>query len=186
MKRIIFIMVAMMLSMAASAQTTNKTLYIVDGKVVSEEQFKALDNNSIDDMNVIKGIESAIVITTKKPQKPGVVVIRGEKDSDADALKLHVKDIAQAKMDDVIILDSDTDVSTQKDPLMLLTDGEKTMKIESVSALNIKPEDILHITMIHYQSLDSKATEQFKKYGDVTNGVTLIQVKDLKKYKKEK
>ena len=53
MKRIIFIMVAMMLSMAASAQTTNKTLYIVDGKAISEEQFKALDNNSIDDMNVI-------------------------------------------------------------------------------------------------------------------------------------
>ena len=46
MKRIIFIMVAMMLSMAASAQTTNKTLYIVDGKAISEEQFKALDNNS--------------------------------------------------------------------------------------------------------------------------------------------
>ena len=185
MKRIILIMATAMLAISASAQqTTNKTLYIVDGKVVSEEQFKGIKNEDVDDMSVFEGIESAIVITTKKPQKPGVVVIRGKKDSDADALKLNVTGVSQAKMDDVIILDSDTDVSTQKDPLMLLTDGEKTMKIESVSALNIKPEDILHITMIHSQSLDSKATEQFKKYGDVTNGVTLIQVKDLKKYKK--
>ena len=182
MKRIIFIMVAMMLSMAASAQTTNKTLYIVDGKVVSEEQFKALDNNSIDDMNVIKGIESAVIVTTKKP---GVVVIRGKKDSNNEDLKLHVTGVTQAKMDDVIVLDSDTDVSSvSKDPLMLITDGKTTKMIDKVA--EIDPKKITHMTIIHYQSLGSNAAEQFKKYGDVTNGVTIISVEDIKDYKIKK
>lgn len=182
MKRIIFIMVAMMLSMAASAQTTNKTLYIVDGKAISEEQFKALDNNSIDDMNVIKGIESAVIVTTKKP---GVVVIRGKKDSNNEDLKLHVTGVTQAKMDDVIVLDSDTDVSSvSKDPLMLITDGKTTKKIDKVA--EIDPKKITHMTIIHYQSLGSNAAEQFKKYGDVTNGVTIISVEDIKDYKIKK
>lgn len=182
MKRIIFIMVAMMLSMAASAQTTNKTLYIVDGKAISEEQFKALDNNSIDDMNVIKGIESAVIVTTKKP---GVVVIRGKKDSNNEDLKLHVTGVTQAKMDDVIVLDSDTDVSSvSKDPLMLITDGKTTKKIDKVA--EIDPKKITHMTIIHYQSLESNAAEQFKKYGDVTNGVTIISVEDIKDYKIKK
>ena len=182
MKRIIFIMVAMMISMAASAQTTNKPLYIVASKPLSEEQFKALDNNSIDDMNVIKGIESAVIVTTKKP---GVVVIRGKKDSNNEDLKLHVTGVTQAKMDDVIVLDSDTDVSSvSKDPLMLITDGKTTKKIDKVA--EIDPKKITHMTIIHYQSLESNAAEQFKKYGDVTNGVTIISVEDIKDYKIKK
>ena len=183
MKRIILIMATAMMAFSVSAQqTTNKTLYIVDGKVVSEEQAKTIKNEDVDNMSVFEGIESAIVITTKKP---GVVVIRGEKDSDADALKLHVKDIAQAKMDDVIVLDSDTDVSSvSKDPLMLITDGKTTKKIDKVA--EIDPKKITHMTIIHYQSLGSNAAEQFKKYGDVTNGVTIISVEDIKDYKIKK
>ena len=184
MKRIIFIMVAMMLSMAASAQTTNKTLYIVDGKAISEEQFKALDNNSKDEMNVIKGIEASVIVTTKKKIND-VVVIRGKKDSNNEDLKLHVTGVTQAKMYDVIVLDTDTDVSSvSKDPLMLITDGKTTKKIDKVA--EIDPKKITHMTIIHYQSLGSNAAEQFKKYGDVTNGVTIISVEDIKDYKIKK
>ena len=184
MKRIIFIMVAMMLSMAASAQTTNKTLYIVDGKVVSEEQFKALDNDSIDDMNVIKGIESAVIVTTKKSAND-VVVIRGEKDSDVDALKLTVTGaVRNQKMDEKEFGQQEFNVMLTKNPLFLVTDGKKTVKAESTKEVN--PSEILHMTVIDFQSLDSAAAEQYKKYGDPSNGVIIIQVKDLKKYKKEK
>ncbi|MBE6199670.1 MAG: hypothetical protein E7138_05170 [Rikenellaceae bacterium] len=183
MKRIILIMATAMMAFSVSAQqTTNKTLYIVDGKVVSEEQFKGVKNEDVDNMSVFEGIESAIVITTKKP---GVVVIRGEKDSNNEDLKLHVTGVTQAKMDDVIVLDSDTDVSSvSKDPLMLITDGKTTKKIDKVA--EIDPKKITHITIIHYQSLGSNAAEQFKKYGDVTNGVTIISVEDIKDYKIKK
>ena len=184
MKRIIFIMVAMMLSMAASAQTLNKTLYIVDGKVVSEEQAKTIKNEDVDNMNVIEGIKSAVIINTKKSAND-VVVIRGEKDSDADALKLTVTGaVRNQKMDEKEFGQQEFNVMLTKNPLFLVTDGKKTVKAKNTKEVN--PSEILHMTVIDFQSLDSAAAEQYKKYGDPSNGVIIIQVKDIKKYKKEK
>ena len=177
MKRIILIMATAMMAFSVSAQqTTNKTLYIVEGKTVSEEQFKTIKNEDVDNMSVFEGIESAIVITTKKSAND-VVVIRGEKDSDADV---------STKRDSFVSLTDGKKTKKIENPLMLLTDGEKTMKIESITNSNITPDDILHMTVIDFQSLDSAAAEQYKKYGDPSNGVIIIQVKDIKKYKKEK
>ena len=184
MKRIIFIMVAMMLSMTASAQTTNKTLYIVDGKVVSEEQAKTIKNEDVDNMNVIEGIKSAVIINTKKSAND-VVVIRSEKDSDADALKLTVTGaVRNQKMDEKEFGQQEFNVMLTKNPLFLVTDGIKTVKAESTKEVN--PSEILHMTVIKSQSLNREAAKQYKKYGDPSNGVIIIQVKDIKKYKKEK
>lgn len=184
MKRIIFIMVAMMLSMAASAQTLNKTLYIVDGKVVSEEQAKTIKNEDVDNMNIIEGIESAVIINTKKSAND-VMVIRGEKDSDVDALKLTVTGaVRNEEMDKKEFGQQEFNVMLTKNPLFLVTDGKKTVTAESTKEVN--PSEILHMTVIDFQSLDSAAAEQYKKYGDPSNGVIIIQVKDIKKYKKEK
>ncbi len=185
MKRIILIMATAMMAFSVSAQqTTNKTLYIVDGKVVSEEQFKTIKNEDVDNMSVIEGIESAVIINTKKSAND-VVVIRGEKDSDADALKLTVTGaVRNQKMDEKEFGQQEFNVMLTKNPLFLVTDGKKTVKAESTKEVN--PSEILHMTVIDFQSLDSAAAEQYKKYGDPSNGVIIIQVKDLKKYKKEK
>ena len=184
MKRIIFIMVAMMLSMAASAQTLNKTLYIVDCKVVSEEQAKTIKNEDVDNMNVIEGIKSAVIINPKKSAND-VVVIRGEKDSDVDALKLTVTGaVRNEEMDKKEFGQQEFNVMLSKNPLFLVTDGEKTVKAESTKEVN--PSEILHMTVIKSQSLNREAAKQYKKYGDPSNGVIIIQVKDIKKYKKEK
>ena len=173
MKRIIFIMVAMMLSMAASAQTTNKTLYIVDGKVVSEEQAKTIKNEDVVNMNVIEGIESAVIINTTKNT------------GDVDALKLTVTGAVRNKeMDETEQVQQKFYKTLNNSPLFLVTDGKKTVKAESTKEVN--PSEILYMTVIDFQSLDSAAAEQYKKYGDPSNGVIIIQVKDLKKYKKEK
>lgn len=185
MKRIILIMATAMMAFSVSAQpTTNKTLYIVDGKVVSEEQAKTIKNEDVDNMNVIEGIESAVIINTKKSAND-VVVIRGEKDSDADALKLTVTGaVRNEEMDKKEFGQQEFNVMLTKNPLFLVTDGKKTVKAESTKEVN--PSDILYMTVIDFQSLDSAAAEQYKKYGDPSNGVIIIQVKDLKKYKKEK
>jgi hypothetical protein len=173
MKRIIFIMVAMMLSMAASAQTLNKTLYIVDGKVVSEEQAKTIKNEDVDNMNIIEGIESAVIVNTTKNT------------SDVDALKLTVTGAVRNKeMDETEQVQQKFYKMLNKNPLFLVTDGKKTVKAESTKDVN--PSDILYMTVIDFQSLDSAAAEQYKKYGAPSNGVIIIQVKDIKKYKKEK
>ena len=171
MKRIIFIMVAMMLSMAASAQTLNKTLYIVDGKVVSEEQAKTIKNEDVVNMNVIEGIESAVIINTTKNT------------GDVDALKLTVTGAVRNKeMDETEQVQQKFYKTLNNSPLFLVTDGKKTVKAESTKEVN--PSEILYMTVIDFQSLDSAAAEQYKKYGDPSNGVIIIQVKDLKKYKK--
>ena len=173
MKRIIFIMVAMMLSMAASAQTTNKTLYIVDGKVVSEEQAKTIKNEDVVSMNVIEGIESAVIVNTTKNT------------GDVDALKLTVTGAVRNKeMDETEQVQQKFYKTLNNSPLFLVTDGKKTVKAESTKEVN--PSEILYMTVIDFQSLDSAAAEQYKKYGDPSNGVIIIQVKDLGKYKKEK
>ena len=173
MKRIIFIMVAMMLSMAASAQTLNKTLYIVDGKVVSEEQAKTIKNEDVVSMNVIEGIESAVIVNTTKNT------------GDVDALKLTVTGaVRNKKMDETEQVQQEVYKMLNNSPLFLVTDGKKTVKAESTKEVN--PSEILYMTVIDFQSLDSAAAEQYKKYGDPSNGVIIIQVKDLKKYKKEK
>ena len=174
MKRIILIMATAMMAFSVSAQqTTNKTLYIVDGKVVSEEQAKTIKNEDVDNMNVIEGIESAVIINTTKNT------------GDVDALKLTVTGaVRNEEMDKKEFGQQEFNVMLTKNPLFLVTDGEKTVKAESTKEVN--PSEILHMTVIDFQSLDSAAAEQYKKYGDPSNGVIIIQVKDLKKYKKEK
>ncbi|MBO5861394.1 MAG: hypothetical protein J6Q45_06990 [Alistipes sp.] len=174
MKRIILIMATAMMAFSVSAQqTTNKTLYIVDGKVVSEEQAKTIKNEDVVSMNVIEGIESAVIVNTTKNT------------GDVDALKLTVTGAVRNE-----VMDKTRDVQQKfykmlnNSPLFLVTDGKKTVKAESTKEVN--PSEILHMTVIDFQSLDSAAAEQYKKYGDPSNGVIIIQVKDLKKYKKEK
>ena len=174
MKRIILIMATAMMAFSVSAQqTTNKTLYIVDGKVVSEEQAKTIKNEDVVSMNVIEGIESAVIINTTKNT------------GDVDALKLTVTGAVRNKeMDETEQVQQKFYKMLNNSPLFLVTDGKKTVKAESTKDVN--PSDILYMTVIDFQSLDSAAAEQYKKYGDPSNGVIIIQVKDIKKYKKEK
>lgn len=174
MKRIILIMATAMMAFSVSAQqTTNKTLYIVDGKVVSEEQAKTIKNEDVVSMNVIEGIESAVIVNTTKNT------------GDVDALKLTVTGAVRNKeMDETEQVQQKFYKMLNNSPLFLVTDGKKTVKAESTKDVN--PSDILYMTVIDFQSLDSAAAEQYKKYGDPSNGVIIIQVKDIKKYKKEK
>ena len=174
MKRIILIMATAMMAFSVSAQqTTNKTLYIVDGKVVSEEQAKTIKNEDVVSMNVIEGIESAVIVNTTKNT------------GDADALKLTVTGaVRNQKMDEKEFGQQEFNVMLTKNPLFLVTDGIKTVKAESTKEVN--PSEILHMTVIKSQSLNREAAKQYKKYGDPSNGVIIIQVKDIEKYKKEK
>lgn len=174
MKRIILIMATAMMAFSVSAQqTTNKTLYIVDGKVVSEEQFKTIKNEDVVTTNVIEGIESAVIVNTTKNT------------GDVDALRLTVTGaVRNVGMDKTRDVQQKFYKMLNNSPLFLVTDGEKTVKAESTKDVN--PSEILYMTVIDFQSLDSAAAEQYKKYGDPSNGVIIIQVKDIEKYKKEK
>ena len=61
----------------------SKILYLVDGKVVSKELFDQIPQTEIKDVNVMKGISSAVVVNTKSGLKTNGVVteVRGVKKS---------------------------------------------------------------------------------------------------------
>lgn len=64
-------MVALLLiggTAAAQEQKSNeeKTLYVVDGRISSKAEVDGLSPDAIANMNVMKGIENAIIITTKQ------------------------------------------------------------------------------------------------------------------------
>lgn len=55
----------------------NKPLYVLDGKIISENKFKKINQNSIESVNVLKG-NSAIAIYGQKA-KYGAIIITSKK-----------------------------------------------------------------------------------------------------------
>ena len=159
MKKLILVFAMALAGTLAFAQTNEgKTLYVIDGVVSSKEAADQLPSNMIKNMNVVKGVESVIVITTHEgreisgnaPQNrvvlkdlndDGVVSVRGVKKAGGDPL--YVVKSANGKI-------------------------KKVDNLESISPNDIK-------TMHVYK--DDKSAEQFKKYGDTTNGVVLVELK---------
>jgi len=73
MKKILLLAIAAMFAQVAVAQNEtkqqrqekSKTLYVIDGKVASKEEFEKMQPEAIKNINVLKGIEEAFVVTTK-------------------------------------------------------------------------------------------------------------------------
>lgn len=51
-----------------------QTLYVVDGRISSQEEVDALKPETIANMNVMKGIDHAVIINTRKPETDVAVV----------------------------------------------------------------------------------------------------------------
>ena len=65
MKKLILVFAMALAGTLAFAQTNEgKTLYVIDGVVSTKEAADQLPSNMIKNMNVVKGVESVIVITT--------------------------------------------------------------------------------------------------------------------------
>ena len=65
MKKLLFIAAMLLMVSSASAQKKEQTVYIVDGKVVTEQEFKAIPSGKIKNMNVMKGVKSVVVASTE-------------------------------------------------------------------------------------------------------------------------
>ena len=227
MKKLILVIAMAFAGTLAFAQTNGgETLYVIDGVVSTKAAADELPSETIKNMNIVKGVESVVIITTHagreisgrvvnvdgKPMMGVAVMVPQTKTgtvTDADGnykinlpageaflnyiyvdyptMTVHVD---KANMDDVVmdknapqnrvvVKDLKGDVvsvggvkKSGSDPLYVVksADGE----IRKVDNLNsISPNDIK--TMHVYK--DDKSTEQFKKYGDTSNGVVLIELK---------
>ena len=224
-KLILIISMALASSFAFAQNSSDKTLYIIDGVVSSKAAADELPSDAIKNMNIVKGVESVVVITTQsgreisgrvvdvegKPMvgvavmvpktKLGVVTgLDGTFDINLPAGaafltfamvdyptktvqvdKANLGDIVMDKnapQDLVVIKDLNGEVVSVKgvkkpgsDPLYLVKsangDIKKVNSLESIS-----PNDIKTMSVFKNDKVD-----QFKKYGDTSNGVVLVELK---------
>lgn len=202
-----------------------QTLYIIDGVVSTKAAVDELPSDMIRNMNVVKGVESVVIITTQngreisgrvvdtegKPMAGVLVMVPKTKAGVATDANGYYKinlaageaflqymyvdyptitvQVDKANMDDVVmdknalpntvvIKDLKGEVvsvrgekKSESNPLYLTKSANGVIKkvdnLESISPNDIKTMNVFK----------GEQGEQFKKYGDTSNGVILIELK---------
>lgn len=183
----------------------SKILYLVDGNVVSKEQFDKIPQSEIQNVNVMKGISSAIVVNTKggvinlKPKQPMQRVLNsGRVDSKTKETiyetedEIYIPNVDGPILGDTYIWEDGKSVSVKKDergnvvsvsskynttkgnkPLVVVKSADgKITTVKDIKEVNVS--DIMHVTVIKNET----AKADFKKYGDTSEGVIYIELKD--------
>ena len=224
-KLILIISMALASSFAFAQNSSDKTLYIIDGVVSSKAAADELPSDAIKNMNIVKGVESVVIITTQsgreisgrvvdvegKPMAGVAVMVPKTKLGVVTGLdgtfninlpagaafltfamvdyptktvqvdKANLGDIVMDKnapQDLVVIKDLNGEVVSVKgvkkpgsDPLYLVKSANGDIKkVDSLES--ISPNDIKTMSVFKNDKVD-----QFKKYGDTSNGVVLVELK---------
>lgn len=226
MKKLFFIFLMSIATNFAFAQSgEGQTLYIIDGVVSTKAAVDELPSDMIRNMNVVKGVESVVIITTQngreisgrvvdtegKPMAGVIVMVPKTKVGVATDANGYYKinlaageaflqymyvdyptktvQVDKANMDDVVM------DKNQAENTVVIRDA--SLKVENftyqpskstVDALCIikKPNGEIYKGDINSISPNEMKTihvfkgeqgEQFKKYGDTSNGVILIELK---------
>lgn len=176
MKKMLFLVLALASAMVASAQNQEegKTLYVINGEVVSEEVFKNMPAEEVKDTQIVKGVERVMLMRTAQPllhfdatpispDEEPVVIVKKQTEGNSETKSVTVVAAKKADEDGVPFM-------TIK-PLYIQVDGENNVKVidnlDSVHPLNI---DLITVL----KNEDAKAFEQ---YGDVSDGVVFIKLK---------
>ena len=226
MKKLFFIFLMSIATNFAFAQSgEGQTLYIINGVVSTKAAVDELPSDMIRNMNVVKGVESVVIITTQngreisgrvvdtegKPMAGVLVMVPKTKAGVATDANGYYKinlaageaflqymyvdyptktvSVDKANMDDVVM------DKNQAENTVVIRDA--SLKVENftyqpskstVDALCIikKPNGEIYKGDINSISPNEMKTmhvfkgeqgEQFKKYGDTSNGVILIELK---------
>ena len=226
MKKLFFIFLMSIATNFAFAQSgEGQTLYIIDGVVSTKAAVDELPSDMIRNMNVVKGVESVVVITTQngreisgrvvdtegKPMTGVIVMVPKTKVGVATDANGYYKinlaageaflqymyvdyptktvQVDKANMDDVVM------DKNQAENTVVIRDA--SLKVEnftyqpSKSTVDVlciikKPNGEIYKGDINSISPNEMKTihvfkgeqgEQFKKYGDTSNGVILIELK---------
>ena len=226
MKKLFFIFLMSIATNFAFAQSgEGQTLYIIDGVVSTKAAVDELPSDMIRDMNVIRGVESVVIITTQNGREISGRVVDTEGKPMAGVLVMVPKTKAGVATDangyykinlaageaflqymyvDYPTITVQVDKANMDDVVMDKNQAENTvvirdasLKVENftyqpskstVDALCIikKPNGEIYKGDINSISPNEMKTmhvfkgeqgEQFKKYGDTSNGVILIELK---------
>ena len=226
MKKLFFIFLMSIATNFAFAQSgEGQTLYIIDGVVSTKTAVDELPSDMIRNMNVVKGVESVVIITTQNGREISGRVVDTEGKPMAGVLVMVPKTKAGVATDangyykinlaageaflqymyvDYPTITVSVDKANMDDVVMDKNQAENTvvirdasLKVENftyqpskstVDALCIikKPNGEIYKGDINSISPNEMKTihvfkgeqgEQFKKYGDTSNGVILIELK---------
>lgn len=198
MKKYLLALVAVMGITTLMAQEATKTLYIVDGVVVAKDVFDSLNPDQIQNVDIFKQIEGAVVVTTKADLNDlsGLhgrlhVVSFDKKTGDQKESKtttVHFKKQGEATTieeneEKVLVIGGQASVVTTTkskttevaNPLIL--QKKKDGEIEVLPSDAIKTMDPNTIQAISV--LKDKTAEAYATYGEVKNGVIVIELKEL-------
>lgn len=197
MKKYLLALVAVMGITTLMAQEATKTLYIVDGMVVAKEIFDSLNPDQIQNVDIFKQIEGAVVVTTKADPNElnGLhgrlhVISLDKKTGDQKESKtttvLFKKHEGTASVEEneekVLVIGGQASVVTTTkskttevaNPLILQKKKDGEIKVLPPDAIKkIDPNTIQAISVLK----DDEATEAYAKYGDVKDGVIVIKLK---------
>lgn len=211
MKKYLLALVAVMGITTLMAQEATKTLYIVDGVVVAKEIFDSLNPDQIQNVDIFKQIEGAVVVTTKADPKEMYnlrvvsldkktgdpkemnnlrVVSLDKKTGDQTEKKtttVHFKKqegtaSVEENEEKILVIGGESSVVTTTkskttevaNPLILQKKKDGEIEVLPPDAIKkIDPNTIQAISVLK----DDEATEAYAKYGDVTNGVIVIELK---------
>lgn len=226
MKKLFFIFLMSIATNFAFAQSgEGQTLYIIDGVVSTKAAVDELPSDMIRNMNVVKGVESVVVITTQngreisgrvvdtegKPMTGVIVMVPKTKAGVATDANGYYKinlaageaflqymyvdyptktvSVDKANMGDVVMDKNQAENTVViRDASLIVENFTYQPSKSTVDALCIikKPNGEIYKGDINSISPNEMKTihvfkgeqgEQFKKYGDTSNGVILIELK---------
>ena len=170
MKKLIFIITMVMAGSIAFAQeNTDKTLYLIDGVVSQKTAVDALPKDLINNMEVIKGVESVVVITTKTKaaaETPLVIDVRSVKKDETGNDNEY-----QTFPATITYRSTSPSDAVKVEPLCIVKSPDG--KLSNGEMQSISPDTIKSIHVLK----DSDKTESYKSFGDTSNGVVLIELK---------
>ena len=226
MKKLFFIFLMSIATNFAFAQSgEGQTLYIIDGVVSTKAAVDELPSDMIRNMNVVKGVESVVIITTQngreisgrvvdtegKPMAGVIVMVPKTKVGVATDANGYYKinlaageaflqymyvdyptktvQVDKANMDDVVMDKNQAENTVViRDASLIVENFTYQPSKSTIDALCIikKPNGEIYKGDINSISPNEMKTihvfkgeqgEQFKKYGDTSNGVILIELK---------
>ena len=163
-----------------AASDSNKTLYLVNGTPATKEVVDQLPPELIKNMNVMRGVESVVLIQTQAPasekQMSEMTIVTIDKNKDKveiderlNGTVFRIHNSSSKKSDNNFVA------------LIAVKRADGTIQVaENID--DFKPEQIKAVGV--YKK-GSKECEQFKELGDISNGVIYIELKyDLFKAEK--
>lgn len=176
MKKQLLIALFALIATTTLAQESEKTLYLIDGVPSTKEAVDQLPSDRIKNMNVMRGVENVVLITTQANKLEDVVVVNYPKQTQSTVIKID-------KQTDEVTIDEKLNGTTFRfhkssspaqagDPLIIVKKADGTIDLaESVG--DVKPDNIKAVSVYK----DAEHLKQFEAYGDTSKGVIYIEMK---------